>query len=90
MNKEKRLLKTGLIGSLIVGLCCFTPVLVILLAMVGLSAITAYLDIILLPALAVCIGIVGYAWYRIRQSKATPCHAKKHNAIGEETREHNE
>jgi hypothetical protein len=36
----------------LVALCCFTPILVILLGVVGLSALTWYLDYVLLPALA--------------------------------------
>ena len=66
MNPNKRLLCKGLIGTAIVGLCCFTPVLVILFGAVGLSALTGYLDFILLPALALCIAVVVFALYRQR------------------------
>ncbi|KAF0677168.1 mercury resistance system transport protein MerF [Profundibacterium mesophilum] len=67
--RNDRLLKSGLIGTAIVALCCFTPVLVILLGAVGLSAMLGWLDIVLLPALAVFIGITLYAlWRRQRTS----------------------
>ena len=54
-----KLLRTGVIGSIIVALCCFTPVLVILLGTVGLSALTGYLDCVLFPALIMFLGIAG-------------------------------
>ena len=50
---NNKLLATGVIGTIIAALCCFTPVLVILLSAVGLSGIIGYLDIVLLPALAI-------------------------------------
>ncbi|MFQ5589115.1 MAG: mercury resistance system transport protein MerF [Nitrospiria bacterium] len=56
-----KLLVTGLIGSIVAALCCFTPVLVILLGAVGLSAAVGYLDFVLLPALFVFVGITIYA-----------------------------
>ena len=61
---NNKLLATGLVGTIIAALCCFTPVLVILLGAVGLSAIVGYLDIVLLPALAIFIGITIYAVWR--------------------------
>lgn len=63
-GKNDRLLKYGLIGTVVVALCCFTPVLVILLGAVGLSAVLGWLDFVLLPALAVFIGITFYALWR--------------------------
>jgi len=45
----------------IADLCCFTPVLVLLLGSVGLSWMAGYLDIVLLPALAVFVAITVYA-----------------------------
>ena len=41
----------GIIGTIVAALCCFTPVLVISLGAVGLSAVTGYLDYVLFPAL---------------------------------------
>jgi hypothetical protein len=37
-------------GTVIVALCCFTPVLVITLSAIGLGAVVGYLDYVLLPA----------------------------------------
>jgi mercuric ion transport protein len=37
-------LKTGIIGSLVAALCCFTPILVILLSALEAGWLTGYLD----------------------------------------------
>lgn len=63
---SNRLLKSGIIGTVIMALCCFTPILVILLGTVGLSAIVGYLDIVLLPALGIFILITLYALLKRR------------------------
>ncbi len=59
--QNDRLLKLGAVGTVILALCCFTPVLVVLFAAVGLSALVGMLDVVLYPALAVFIGITVYA-----------------------------
>ncbi len=48
----------------------FWPVLVIALGAAGLSAFTGYLDYVLLPALALCIGLIGYGLYGRRNAAA--------------------
>ncbi|MDF1625819.1 MAG: mercury resistance system transport protein MerF [Parvibaculaceae bacterium] len=63
---DKSWLATGVIGTIIVALCCFTPVLVILFGVVGLSAVIGYLDFVLLPALAFFIGLTIFALWRRR------------------------
>lgn len=70
---NRTLVKTGIIGSVIAALCCFTPVLVVALGTVGLAAWIGWLDYVLLPALASFIGLTGYAYYRQRQQKAHEC-----------------
>lgn len=61
---NNRLLKGGIIGTAVIALCCFTPILVILLGAIGLSAIVGYLDIVLLPALGIFILITLYALWK--------------------------
>ncbi|GMG84524.1 mercury resistance system transport protein MerF [Paralimibaculum aggregatum] len=61
---ERRLLKLGIVGTIVAALCCFTPILVVLLGAVGLSALTGYLDYVLLPALAIFAGLTAYALWR--------------------------
>lgn len=67
MNKNK-LLTVGIVGTVIAVLCCFTPLLVGLLGIVGLSALTGYLDYVLLPALLFFIGLTIYAFRQHRKS----------------------
>ena len=67
--KPKNPLKTGIIGTVIVALCCFTPVLVILFGAVGLAALVGYLDYVLFPALAFFIALTIYALWRRQQTR---------------------
>lgn len=60
---NRALLRTGIIGTIVVALCCFTPLLVVLLGAVGLSAWLGWLDTVLLPALAFFIGLTLYALF---------------------------
>ena len=69
----RTLVRLGVIGSVLVALCCFTPILVILLGAVGLSALTGYLDDVLLPAFVAFIGLTLYALWRRRRVDA--CYA---------------
>jgi mercuric ion transport protein len=60
----KSLFWTGIVGAALAILCCATPILVVSLGAVGLSALTGYLDYVLFPAVAVFVGIVIYALWR--------------------------
>ena len=68
---NRTLLRTGIIGSVVAGVCCVTPVLVVLFGAIGLSVIVGYLDYVLLPAFAVFVGIMIYALVRRRGEGAT-------------------
>jgi mercuric ion transport protein len=70
MRNPKTLLRASLIGTVVVALCCFTPVLVVLLGAVGLAALTGYLNYVLLPALTIFIGLTVYALWRKKQHDA--------------------
>ena len=70
MKNPKTLLRASVIGTVLMALCCFTPILVILLGTVGLAALTGYLDVVLLPALAFFIGLTLYALWRKKQYDA--------------------
>jgi hypothetical protein len=67
---NQTLLKTGIVGSVIAAVCCFTPILGILLGAVGLAALSSYLDYVLWPALALFIGLTLFALRRQRQAEA--------------------
>jgi len=61
---NKSLLWTGITGAVLAVLCCATPLLVILLGAIGLSAVTGYLDYVLLPTIGIFVVIVIYALRR--------------------------
>ena len=67
---DRTMLRTGIIGSVIAAICCFTPALVVLVTTIGLSAVVGYLDYVLFPALAIFVGMTGYALY-LRSKGAT-------------------
>lgn len=70
MDKDTKLLRIGIGGSIIAALCCFTPLLVLLLGAIGAAAWIGYLDYVLLPTLAVFLTVTAYAWHRRRQAQA--------------------
>lgn len=57
----------GVNGAIITALCCFTPLLVILVGVVGLSAIVGYLDLVLFPALGIFVLLTIYALWKRRR-----------------------
>ncbi|MEM7737220.1 MAG: mercury resistance system transport protein MerF [Deinococcota bacterium] len=61
---SNRLLRVGIIGTVLTALCCFTPVLVVLFGTLGLAALVGYLDYVLFPLLAVFLLLVVVGWYR--------------------------
>ena len=67
---DKKLLGIGIGGTAVAALCCFTPILVVLLGVVGLSAALGWLDYVLFPALAFFVGLTIYAVYRRQKRQA--------------------
>jgi len=57
-------LRRGLLGSAFAAICCFTPLLVVILAGAGLSAIVGWLDYALFPMLFASLGVVAHALWR--------------------------
>lgn len=68
MNK---LLALGLGGTILAALCCFTPLLPILLTALGLTGLlgVVYNDAILLPILAGFLILTGYAVWRQKKQR---------------------
>ncbi len=62
--RVQKLINIGVVGTLIAALCCFTPILVVLLAAIGLSMLTGYLDYVLYPILGIFILITVYAVWK--------------------------
>jgi mercuric ion transport protein len=61
----------GGIGTAIVALCCFTPVLVIALTALGAATVLAYLDYVLLPLLLVFTAITFTGVQQIRKRRTS-------------------
>lgn len=72
MNRN-RLLAFGLGGAALTALCCFTPILAGSLGLIGLGAVTGYLDYVLLPALAGFIGLALYGLLRRSREHIPGC-----------------
>lgn len=68
-KKNAKLLRFGIVGTVIVALCCFTPILVVMLGAVGLAALTGYLDYVLFPALGLFVAITIYALVKHRRAQ---------------------
>lgn len=67
------LLRTGVTGSVIAAICCFTPLLVVLLPFVGLAAWLAWADYVLFPILFLFLGITAYALLLRHRHKKAAC-----------------
>ncbi|MBI1869315.1 MAG: mercury resistance system transport protein MerF [Methylocystis sp.] len=71
--RDRTLVGAGAIGAALAVVCCATPLLAIVLGSlggVGLAAWLARADYVVIPALLVCLGLVGLVFYR-RRNDAT-------------------
>ncbi|MCF6179758.1 MAG: mercury resistance system transport protein MerF [Geopsychrobacter sp.] len=68
-NRFRNRFIVALTGTGIVALCCFTPLLVVSLGVLGLSAMTPYLDYVLLPALVILILVAVRAYQKWQSSQ---------------------
>jgi mercuric ion transport protein len=65
------LLKVGIVGTIVAAVCCFTPVVVVLLGVVGLAFLNAWLDYLVLPSLVFFLVITGYALWKRRAARSS-------------------
>ncbi|SFI35442.1 mercury resistance system transport protein MerF [Jannaschia pohangensis] len=65
---ENKRLMIGLGGTAFAALCCFTPLLPVILTALGLTGLLPYVynDLVLLPILAAFLILTGYAAWRPR------------------------
>ena len=61
---NRALFRTGVIGAVVAALCCATPILGIALGAIGLSALAAKADYVLIPVLVASLGLIGIELYR--------------------------
>ena len=62
--------KTGLWGSIVAAICCFTPVLVVGVGLVGLAFFTPYLDYVLFPLLGFFLILLLYGLWKMKRQSA--------------------
>lgn len=69
--KDTTIVKTGIVGSAFAAICCATPVLVVALGAIGLSAWLGWIDYVLLSALALFLGLTAYGLWRRNRAADT-------------------
>ncbi len=69
--REKTSLKASIISTIVAAICCFTPVLVIGMGAVGLSAWVSGIDYVVFPIMFVSMGLTANALY-VRAGRAGP------------------
>ena len=67
-EKGDRLLKLGIVGTILACLACFTPAAVVLLGFLGLARWAGYLDYVLFPLLGLFLILLAYGAWRRRQA----------------------
>jgi mercuric ion transport protein len=60
--RDRSLIAVGLVG--IAAICCAAPLVVAAIGAVGLTAWVANAGNVLVPALILCVGLIGYSLYR--------------------------
>lgn len=63
-------MRVGVVGTVVAAICCFTPVLVVLLGAIGLAGAVGLLDYVLFPSLALFLGILVYALWKRRTARS--------------------
>jgi len=69
--QDRRLIGVGAVGTIVAALCCGTPLLVLALGALGLSAWLAWADYVLMPALLFFLGLLAYGLYQRRHKHST-------------------
>ncbi len=81
MKGNQTLIATGAVGAALAAICCATPLLAFLFGGLGLTAWLAKADYVVMPALLICLLLVGVGLYRRRpaQSSCAPSAPLKGN-----------
>jgi mercuric ion transport protein len=70
--RDRALITAGIIGGALAAICCATPLLAVVLGTVGLTAWLAKADYVVIPALIICLGLIGVGLYRRRARQDAP------------------
>ncbi len=63
-----QIFRVGIIGTIVTAVCCFTPVLPFILSAIGISRFVGYLDMVLMPLLAIFAGIAIFGFLKRRSA----------------------
>ncbi|TGQ35646.1 MULTISPECIES: mercury resistance system transport protein MerF [unclassified Mesorhizobium] len=74
---DPALIRTGAAGAIVAAICCATPIVAVLLPVLGLSAWLARADLVLFALVAGSLGLVAWGFY-FRRAKAACCEAEIH------------
>ena len=64
--RDQALITTGIVGGVLAAICCATPLLAILFGAVVHTAWIAKADYVVIPALVLCVALIGFGLYRQR------------------------
>ena len=78
--KNQTLINTGVAGAAIAAICCVTPILIIVLATIGLSTLATKADYILIPVLVGSLLLLAVGLYRRRAAQAC-CDTKQNKKV---------
>jgi mercuric ion transport protein len=68
-DRPNQCLKIGTWGAVITAICCFTPVLILGLGIIGLGMLTPYLDYVLMPAFGLFLVLAVFGLWQKRRLK---------------------
>ncbi len=70
---DRTLITAGTVGGILAAICCATPLLAVVLGAAGLTAWLSKADYVVIPALLICLGLVGFGLYRRRRAAEACC-----------------
>jgi mercuric ion transport protein len=76
---NRTVITAGIIGSMVAAACCATPILAIVLGALGLGAWLSKADFVLLPLLAVSLGLIALGLCRWRAASRSCCDSASSN-----------
>ena len=66
---SKKVFISAVVGTVLVALCCFTPMLVLVLSILGVGFLTPYLDYVLFPVLVVMLIVTVLAYRKWQRTQ---------------------
>ena len=80
--RDRAFITTGVVGGALATICCATPLLAVVFGAVGLTAWLAKADYVLIPALIICLGLIGVGLYHRRVRISDRSFGHRLNALG--------